>query len=54
MYAIRSYYEQEIGSVCRKVARRFAEGNKKPVLVSETTVAGFLGPPRFLPEEELV
>ena len=23
------------------------------VLVSETTVAGFLGPPRFMPEEEL-
>ena len=45
--------EREIGSVCRKIARRFAEGNKKPVLVSETTVAGFLGPPRFLPEEEL-
>ena len=45
--------EREIGSVCRKIARRFAEGNKKPVLVAETTVAGFLGPPRFLPEEEL-
>jgi len=45
--------EREIGSVCRKIARRFAEGNKKPVLVSETAVAGFLGPPRFLPEEEL-
>ena len=45
--------EREIGSVCRKIARRFAEGNKKPVLVSETAVAGFLGPPRYLPEEEL-
>ncbi len=45
--------EREIGSVCRKVARRFAEGRKQPVLVAENTVAGFLGPPRFLPEEEL-
>ncbi len=45
--------EREIGSVCRKVARRFAEGRKQPVLVAENTVAGFLGPPRYLPEEEL-
>ena len=44
--------EREIGSICRKVARRFAEGKKKPVQVSETAVARFLGPPRFLPEEE--
>jgi len=45
--------ERQVGSVCRKIARRFAEGNKKSVLVSETAVAGFLGPPRYLPEEEL-
>ncbi|MEJ2202407.1 MAG: magnesium chelatase domain-containing protein, partial [Desulfuromonadaceae bacterium] len=45
--------EREIGSVCRKVARRFAEGRKQPVLVSENRVAGFLGPARYLPEEEL-
>jgi ATP-dependent Lon protease len=44
--------ERELGSVCRKVARRFAEGKKKPVLVTEGAVARFLGPPRFLPEEE--
>ncbi|MEJ2199876.1 MAG: endopeptidase La, partial [Desulfuromonadaceae bacterium] len=45
--------EREIGSVCRKVARRFAEGRKQPVMVSENRVAGFLGPARYLPEEEL-
>ncbi|BCR06868.1 Lon protease [Desulfuromonas versatilis] len=44
--------ERELGSVCRKVARRFAEGKKKPVQVTETAVHRFLGPPRFLPEEE--
>ncbi len=44
--------EREIGSICRKVARRFAEGKKRPVQVSETAVRRFLGPPRFLPEEE--
>ena len=44
--------ERELGSICRKVARRFAEGKKKSVMVSETAVARFLGAPRFLPEEE--
>jgi len=39
--------EREIGTVCRKVARRVAEG--KPVLarVRPAQLAGFLGPPRF-------
>ena len=45
--------ERELGSICRKVARRFAEGKKHPVRVTGTTVARFLGPPRFLPEDEL-
>jgi ATP-dependent Lon protease len=44
--------ERELGSVCRKVARRFAEGKKKPVQVTAAAVPRFLGPPRFLPEEE--
>ncbi len=45
--------EREIGSICRKAARRFAEGRqKKSVVVTETAVERFLGAPRFLPEEE--
>jgi ATP-dependent Lon protease len=44
--------EREIGSICRKVARRFAEGKKQPVRISETGLARFLGQPRYLPEEE--
>jgi ATP-dependent Lon protease len=44
--------EREIGSVCRKIARRFAEGKKQAVLITEATVARLLGPPRYLPEEE--
>jgi len=44
--------ERELGSICRKVARRFAEGKTKPVLVTETSIARFLGPPRFLREKE--
>ncbi len=44
--------ERELGSICRKVARRFAEGKKQPVLVSDAAVRRYLGPPTFLPEEE--
>jgi len=44
--------EREIGSLCRKVARRFAEGKKGRALISETAVTRLLGPPRYLPEEE--
>ena len=44
--------EREIGSICRKVARRFAEGTKSPVTVSESAVRRYLGAPRYLPEEE--
>jgi len=44
--------ERELGSICRKVARRFAEGKRRSVLVTESTVASFLGAARYLPEEE--
>jgi len=44
--------EREIGGVGRKIARRFAEGKKEPLLISETMVPKFLGAPRYLPEDE--
>jgi ATP-dependent Lon protease len=44
--------EREIGKVCRKVARRIAEGSKGPYSISKRTIAGYLGPPQFLPEIE--
>ncbi|WP_148896247.1 endopeptidase La [Geothermobacter ehrlichii] len=44
--------EREIGSVCRKIARRFAEGNRQRVLIGENMLPKLLGPPRYLPEEE--
>lgn len=44
--------EREIGSICRKVARRFAEGKKKQTLITDAAVGRLLGPPRYLPEEE--
>jgi ATP-dependent Lon protease len=45
--------EREIGKVCRKVARKVAEGGKGPYVISDRTLARYLGPPRFLPETEL-
>jgi ATP-dependent Lon protease len=43
--------EREIASVCRKVARRRAEGATEPVRVTPDVVAAFLGVPRFELEE---
>lgn len=45
--------EREIGKVCRKVARKVAEGGKGPYVISERTLAKYLGPPRYLPETEM-
>ena len=43
--------EREIGSICRKAARRKAEGNDDPLVVTRDVVAEMLGAPRFLDEE---
>jgi ATP-dependent Lon protease len=45
--------EREIGSVCRKVARKVAEGEKHRQLVNALTVAKYLGPPRFTRDTEM-
>ena len=45
--------EREIGAVCRKVAVRVAEGSTARVTVTPKTVERFLGPVKFLPEEQL-
>ncbi|HOF86880.1 MAG TPA: endopeptidase La [Armatimonadota bacterium] len=39
--------EREIGTVCRKVARRYAEGKPIAARVRPSQLAGFLGPRRF-------
>ena len=39
--------EREIGTVCRKIARRFAEGKPVPARVRPAQVTEFLGHPRF-------
>jgi ATP-dependent Lon protease len=43
--------EREIASICRKVARRRAEGQDAMVTVTPDVVASFLGAPRFEIEE---
>jgi ATP-dependent Lon protease len=43
--------EREIASVCRKIARRRAEGSVEPYTVTPDMVTGFLGVPRFEFEE---
>src|SRR5438128_3810603 len=45
--------EREIGSICRKVARRIGEGHKGAVRVSLKNLHEFLGPPKVIPEEVL-
>ncbi len=45
--------EREIGSLCRKVARRLAEGEKGPFAITRANLHRYLGPPRFLPEAEV-
>jgi ATP-dependent Lon protease len=43
--------EREIASVCRKIARRHAEGRTESVTVTPDLVTSFLGAPRFELEE---
>jgi len=45
--------EREIGTVCRKVARKVAEGNKRIVKVSGKNLSTFLGAPKYMREEDL-
>ncbi|MFA0761019.1 MAG: hypothetical protein HZLCBSQH_001122 [Candidatus Fervidibacterota bacterium] len=39
---------REIANICRKVARRIAEGISEKVVVTPENLAEFLGPPKFL------
>ena len=43
--------EREIGSICRKAARRRAEGDETALAVTPDVVVAMLGAPRFLDEE---
>lgn len=45
--------EREIASVIRKVARKIAEGGKGKTIITTKNLQGFLGVPKYLPEEDL-
>jgi ATP-dependent Lon protease len=43
--------EKELGTICRKIARRVAEGENGPFTVFKGNLHRFLGPPPYLPDE---
>ena len=45
--------EREIANLCRKVARKIAEGKDKKYHILESNLSKYLGVPKFLPEEEM-
>ncbi|MGW8193861.1 MAG: endopeptidase La [Desulforhopalus sp.] len=45
--------EREIGKICRKVARKVAEGGRGPYSVTDRNLDRYLGPPKTIPESEL-
>ncbi len=44
--------EREIGKICRKLARKIAEGAKGPFAITDRTLEKYLGPPKHIPEME--
>jgi ATP-dependent Lon protease len=44
--------EREIASICRKVARKVAEGKKELTRITRANIHSSLGAPKFLPEAE--
>jgi ATP-dependent Lon protease len=44
--------EREIASICRKVARKLAEGKTELTRINRNNVQSYLGSPKFLPEAE--
>jgi ATP-dependent Lon protease len=44
--------ERELASICRKVAKKVAEGKKEKTKITVRNLNQFLGPPQFLPDEE--
>jgi ATP-dependent Lon protease len=45
--------EREIGKICRKIARKIAEGGSGPYSRSTRNLDKYLGPPKTIPESEL-
>ncbi len=45
--------EREIANLCRKVARKLAEGKVRRYRITRRNLHKYLGPPRYLPETEV-
>jgi len=45
--------EREIANLCRKVAKKIAEGKDKLFVINAQNLHRYLGVPKFLPEEEM-
>ena len=45
--------EREIAHLCRKVAKKIAEGKEKTFVINAQNLHRYLGVPKFLPEEEM-
>ncbi|HLC17049.1 MAG TPA: endopeptidase La [Thermodesulfovibrionia bacterium] len=45
--------EREIANLCRKVAKKIAEGKVKQYRITGRNLSKYLGAPKFLPEEEM-
>jgi ATP-dependent Lon protease len=46
--------EREVGSICRKVAKKVVLGEAQFVEVTENNIPELLGPPRFLRDEKMI
>lgn len=44
--------EREVAALCRRAARKMVEEGKKSVTISKETLAGYLGPRKFLDDEK--
>ncbi len=44
--------EREVASLCRKVARKVAEGDTKKIVIHAKDLPSYLGPPVYLPDRE--
>ncbi|MBI5187972.1 MAG: endopeptidase La [Nitrospirae bacterium] len=45
--------EREIATLCRKVAKKIAEGKEKMFVINAKNLHRYLGVPKYLPEEEM-
>ncbi|MBM4136436.1 MAG: endopeptidase La [Nitrospira sp.] len=45
--------EREFANLCRKVARKIAEGGEKMFVINVQNIHRYLGVPKYLPEEEM-